>query len=137
MKGLLQRVRGARVEVAGEIVGAVDQGLLVLVAVEPDDTRASADKLLHKLLNYRVFSDAEGKMNCPWRMWAAGCCWSLSSPWLPTPRAGCAQAFSTAASGLGRGIVRLSFAAAKQCMALWHQVDSARICRCTWSMMAR
>ena len=38
MKGLLQRVRGARVEVAGEVVGAVDQGLLVLVAVEPDDT---------------------------------------------------------------------------------------------------
>jgi D-tyrosyl-tRNA(Tyr) deacylase len=63
MKGLLQRVRGARVEVAGEIVGAVDQGLLVLVAVEPEDTRANADKLLHKLLNYRVFSDAEGKMN--------------------------------------------------------------------------
>ncbi|MCX7079747.1 MAG: D-aminoacyl-tRNA deacylase [Pseudomonas sp.] len=63
MKGLLQRVRGARVEVAGEIVGAVDQGLLVLVAVEPEDTRANADKLLNKLLNYRVFSDAEGKMN--------------------------------------------------------------------------
>ncbi|MFJ4250837.1 D-tyrosyl-tRNA(Tyr) deacylase [Pseudomonas helmanticensis] len=63
MKGLLQRVRGARVEVAGEVVGAVDHGLLVLVAVEPDDTRVSADKLLHKLLNYRVFSDAEGKMN--------------------------------------------------------------------------
>ena len=52
MKGLLQRVRGARVEVAGEVVGAVDQGLLVLVAVEPEDTRASADKLLNKLLNY-------------------------------------------------------------------------------------
>ena len=57
MKGLLQRVRGARVEVEGEVVGAVDQGLLVLVAVEPEDTRASADKLLQKLLNYRVFSD--------------------------------------------------------------------------------
>ncbi|MCG6573769.1 D-tyrosyl-tRNA(Tyr) deacylase [Pseudomonas sp. AF32] len=63
MKGLLQRVRGARVEVGAEVVGAVDQGLLVLVAVEPEDTRASVDKLLHKLLNYRVFSDAEGKMN--------------------------------------------------------------------------
>jgi D-tyrosyl-tRNA(Tyr) deacylase len=63
MKGLLQRVRGARVEVAGETVGAIDQGLLVLVEVEPQDTRASADKLLHKLLNYRVFSDADGKMN--------------------------------------------------------------------------
>lgn len=63
MKGLLQRVRSARVEVAGEVVGAVDQGLLVLVGIEPQDTQASADKLLHKLLNYRVFSDDEGKMN--------------------------------------------------------------------------
>lgn len=63
MKGLIQRVRGARVEVAGEIVGAIDQGLLALVAVEPDDTPEHADKLLHKLLNYRVFSDEQGKMN--------------------------------------------------------------------------
>jgi D-tyrosyl-tRNA(Tyr) deacylase len=63
MKGLLQRVRGARVEVDGQIVGAIDQGLMVLVGVEPQDTQASADKLLHKLLNYRVFSDADGKMN--------------------------------------------------------------------------
>ena len=60
MKGLLQRVSGARVEVAGEVVGSIDQGLLVLVAVEPGDTQANADKLLHKLLNYRVFSDADG-----------------------------------------------------------------------------
>lgn len=63
MKGLLQRVRGARVEVAGQVVGAIDQGLLVLVAVEPEDSREHADKLLHKLLNYRVFSDEQGKMN--------------------------------------------------------------------------
>ena len=63
MKGLLQRVSRARVEVAGEIVGSIDQGLMVLVAVEPGDTEASAAKLLHKLLNYRVFSDPEGKMN--------------------------------------------------------------------------
>jgi D-tyrosyl-tRNA(Tyr) deacylase len=60
---LLQRVSKARVEVAGEIVGAIDQGLLVLVGVEPQDTRASVDKLLLKLLNYRVFSDSDGKMN--------------------------------------------------------------------------
>ncbi|CEA05053.1 D-tyrosyl-tRNA(Tyr) deacylase [Pseudomonas saudimassiliensis] len=64
MKGLLQRVSQARVEVAGEVVGAIDQGLLVLVGIEPQDDRASADRLLHKLLNYRVFSDAEGRMNC-------------------------------------------------------------------------
>ncbi|UVK82746.1 D-tyrosyl-tRNA(Tyr) deacylase [Pseudomonas sichuanensis] len=63
MKALIQRVRGARVEVAGEIVGAIDQGLLALVAVEPGDSPEHADKLLHKLLNYRVFSDEQGKMN--------------------------------------------------------------------------
>lgn len=63
MKGLLQRVRNARVEVVGEIVGAIDQGLLVLIGVEPQDTQSSADTLLRKLMNYRVFSDADGKMN--------------------------------------------------------------------------
>jgi D-tyrosyl-tRNA(Tyr) deacylase len=64
MKGLIQRVRQARVEVAGEVVGSIDQGLLVLVGVEREDDHARADKLLHKLLNYRVFSDDEqGKMN--------------------------------------------------------------------------
>ncbi|MBV2204965.1 MAG: D-aminoacyl-tRNA deacylase, partial [Pseudomonas sp.] len=63
MKALLQRVRHARVEVAGEVVGAIDQGLLVLIGVEREDDQARADKLLHKLLNYRVFADAEGRMN--------------------------------------------------------------------------
>ncbi|HUE91933.1 D-aminoacyl-tRNA deacylase [Pseudomonas sp.] len=63
MKALIQRVRGARVEVAGEVVGSIDQGLLALVGVEPQDTPASVEKILHKLLNYRVFSDAAGKMN--------------------------------------------------------------------------
>jgi D-tyrosyl-tRNA(Tyr) deacylase len=63
VKALLQRVCGARVEVDGEAVGAIDQGLLVLVGVEPQDDETRADKLLHKLLNYRVFSDADGKMN--------------------------------------------------------------------------
>lgn len=63
MKALIQRVRGARVEVAGEVVGAIDQGLLALVAVEPQDNPASVTKLLHKLLNYRVFGDDAGKMN--------------------------------------------------------------------------
>ena len=64
MKGLLQRVSQARVEVEGDVVGAIDHGLLVLIGIEPQDDQASADKLLHKLLNYRVFSDAEGRMNC-------------------------------------------------------------------------
>ncbi|WP_349972687.1 D-aminoacyl-tRNA deacylase [Pseudomonas caspiana] len=72
MKGLLQRVSSARVEVEGQIVGSINQGLMVLVGVEPQDTQASADKLLHKLLNYRVFSDADGKMNLSLRDVAGG-----------------------------------------------------------------
>lgn len=92
MKGLLQRVRSARVEVGTEVVGAIEQGILVLVGIEPQDTRASADKLLHKLLNYRVFSDAEGKMNLSLREVGAACCWFPSSHWLRTPKAGCVRA---------------------------------------------
>ena len=63
MISLLQRVRQARVEVAGEVVGAIGAGLLVLVCAERGDTEAEADKLLAKILKLRIFSDAAGKMN--------------------------------------------------------------------------
>ena len=63
MKLLIQRVTGARVEVEGEVVGSIDQGLLALVGIEPQDDQASLARALHKLLNYRVFSDEAGKMN--------------------------------------------------------------------------
>jgi D-tyrosyl-tRNA(Tyr) deacylase len=60
---LIQRVSQARVEIDGRVVGAIDQGLLVLVCAEPADTEAIADKLVAKLLKLRVFSDEAGKMN--------------------------------------------------------------------------
>ena len=63
MKALIQRVKHAKVEVESEITGAIDQGLLVLLGVEKNDTQALADKLLKKLLAYRIFSDEAGKMN--------------------------------------------------------------------------
>ena len=63
MIGLLQRVSAAHIAVAGEIVGEIDAGLLVLIGVERGDSEAQADRLLERLLNYRVFADAEGKMN--------------------------------------------------------------------------
>jgi len=63
MIGLLQRVTGASVTVADEEVGAIGPGLLVFVGVEPDDTRAQADRLLDRLLGYRVFADPDGRMN--------------------------------------------------------------------------
>lgn len=63
MIGLLQRVSSARVEVADKNVGAIGRGLLVYVGVERDDNESRADRLLERLLGYRVFPDTEGKMN--------------------------------------------------------------------------
>ncbi len=63
MISLLQRVSQARVEIAGETVGQIGAGLLVLVCAEPSDTDAVGEKLLNKLLKLRIFSDADGKMN--------------------------------------------------------------------------
>ena len=63
MIGLLQRVTQAEVRVAGEAVGAIGRGLLVLVGVQRGDAEAQADRLLERLLGYRVFPDAEDRMN--------------------------------------------------------------------------
>lgn len=63
MKALIQRVKRASVEVDNTLVGAIDGGILVLLGVEREDSEADADKLLKKLLGYRIFADAEGKMN--------------------------------------------------------------------------
>lgn len=63
MIGLLQRVSEASVSVAGETVGAIGPGLLVLVGVERNDAESQAERLLERLLGYRVFADAEGRMN--------------------------------------------------------------------------
>ena len=63
MISVLQRVREARVEVAGTVVGAIGPGLLVLVCAEHGDSEAQAQRLLAKVLKLRIFSDAQGKMN--------------------------------------------------------------------------
>ncbi len=63
MQAVIQRVREARVVVADAVVGAIGQGLLVLLCAEQGDTDALADKLLAKILKLRIFSDEAGKMN--------------------------------------------------------------------------
>jgi D-tyrosyl-tRNA(Tyr) deacylase len=63
MIGLLQRVSHAEVTVAGECVAAIARGLLVLIGVEQKDTEAEADRLVERLLGYRVFADSDGRMN--------------------------------------------------------------------------
>jgi D-tyrosyl-tRNA(Tyr) deacylase len=61
--GLLQRVTQARVEVDRIPVGAIGRGLLVFIAVEPDDSKAEARRLIDRLAAYRVFGDADDRMN--------------------------------------------------------------------------
>ncbi|MDT0634763.1 D-aminoacyl-tRNA deacylase [Spectribacter hydrogenoxidans] len=63
MIGLLQRVTRAGVDIEGETVARIETGLLVLVAVNPEDTPAAAQRLAERLLTYRVFPDPNGRMN--------------------------------------------------------------------------
>ena len=63
MIGLIQRVTSAEVRVDREVVGAISGGVLALVAVRREDTEAAAERLLERLLSYRIFPDREGRMN--------------------------------------------------------------------------
>lgn len=63
MIGLIQRVSSASVVVADQVVGAIGRGVLVLVAVEPDDTQMQIARMAERLLGYRIFPDAAGRMN--------------------------------------------------------------------------
>lgn len=64
MKALIQRVSAARVDVAGETIGEIGKGLLVLLGLDKGDDEELATRMLDKLLAYRVFADEEGRMNC-------------------------------------------------------------------------
>ncbi|MDD9981646.1 MAG: D-aminoacyl-tRNA deacylase [Gammaproteobacteria bacterium] len=63
MIGLLQRVSSAKVEIGPETVGAIGRGLMVLIGVERGDTEREGARLVERLIGYRVFADADGKMN--------------------------------------------------------------------------
>ncbi|RYY73630.1 MAG: D-tyrosyl-tRNA(Tyr) deacylase [Gammaproteobacteria bacterium] len=63
MLGLLQRVKNAAVNVEGKCVGKIDQGILLLLGIEKADTEVTADKLIDKILAYRMFADENNKMN--------------------------------------------------------------------------
>ncbi|STD24246.1 D-tyrosyl-tRNA(Tyr) deacylase [Enterobacter asburiae] len=63
MIALIQRVTRASVTVEGEVTGEIGPGLLVLLGVEKDDDEQKANRLCERVLGYRIFSDAEGKMN--------------------------------------------------------------------------
>lgn len=63
MIGLIQRVTRADVRINGEVVGAIERGILALIGVRKGDDTVAADRLLERLLTYRIFPDAQGRMN--------------------------------------------------------------------------
>jgi len=63
MLGLIQRVSSASVSIDNQIHGCINQGVLLLLGIEKNDSYTQADQLLQKILNYRIFSDEQGKMN--------------------------------------------------------------------------
>ncbi len=98
MIGLLQRVSAADVTVDGASVGTIGCGLLVLLGVEADDTPAMADRLLERLLNYRVFADGAGKMNLSLRDVGGGLLLVPQFTLAADTRKGLRPGFSTAAA---------------------------------------
>lgn len=124
MIGLLQRVSRASVSVQGEVIGEIGPGLLVLVGVEKDDTEASADRLLQRLLGYRVFADAEDKMNLSLHDTGGGLLLVSQFTLAADTRKGARPSFSSAAPpDLGR---RLFHYLLDRARSQHHQVASGR-----------
>lgn len=124
MKGLIQRVSEARVTVDGDVVGAIGPGLLLLLGVEKDDDTARADRLLQKVLNYRVFADAAGKMNCSLRDIGGGLLVVSQFTLVADTRKGLRPSFSSgAAPAEGE---RLYDYFVQQARASWHTVATGR-----------
>ena len=63
MKVLMQRVSEAHVDVSGRTVGAIDNGLLLFIGIEKHDDTALVDRMVERIIGYRVFADERGKMN--------------------------------------------------------------------------
>ncbi|MCC2656810.1 MAG: D-tyrosyl-tRNA(Tyr) deacylase [Panacagrimonas sp.] len=97
MIGLLQRVTHARVEVDGQCIGRIEAGLLVLVGVQAEDDESRAARLLERLLGYRVFPDAEGRMNRSLRDTGGGLLLVPQFTLAADTRKGARAGFSTAA----------------------------------------
>lgn len=97
MRVLIQRVKHANVAVAGDTLGSIEQGLLLFVAVQNHDSWATLQKMADKVLAYRVFADAEGKMNLSVRDIKGGVLAISQFTLAADTRKGLRPSFSTAA----------------------------------------
>jgi D-tyrosyl-tRNA(Tyr) deacylase len=98
MIALIQRVSEARVDVENEVVGRIGPGLLALVGVQPGDGEAQTQRLLERVLGYRVFSDADGKMNLSLAQTGGGLLLVSQFTLAADTRSGMRPGFSTAAA---------------------------------------
>lgn len=98
MKALLQRVSSASVTVNGDVVGAIGAGLLVLLGIDRGDDEGIADRLMDKVLDFRVFPDPQGKMNCSVRDIQGGVLLVSQFTLSADTRKGLRPSFSAAAS---------------------------------------
>lgn len=115
MIALIQRVSAARVDVAGVTVGAIGRGLLALLGVEAGDTATEAERLLQRVLDYRVFADAAGRMNLSLRDTGGGLLLVPQFTLAADTRKGLRPGFSTAAPPeLGRALFEHVVAQARQ-----------------------
>lgn len=115
MIALLQRVTEASVRVDGVVTGDIGPGLLVLLCAEPDDTPAGAERLVERMLNYRIFGDDAGKMNRSLRDVAGGLLLVPQFTLAADTRKGNRPSFSGAAAPeLGRALFDHALAYAKR-----------------------
>lgn len=115
MIGLLQRVSQASVRVDGDVVGEIARGLLVLLAVEPGDGPAEAERLLERLVGYRVFPDSAGRMNLSLQDTEGGLLLVPQFTLAADTRKGMRPSFTTAASPeQGRQLFEYTVQSARQ-----------------------
>lgn len=114
MRALIQRVSQAEVKVSGKTVGAIEGGLLVLLGVEKTDTPELAEKLLEKVLKYRIFGDSDDKMNLSLRDTAGGLLVVSQFTLVADTRKGLRPSFSSGATpALGEELYDLFVAKAR------------------------
>ena len=138
MISLLQRVSEARVDIAGETVGRIGPGLLVLVCAEPEDTEAVGQKLLAKILKLRIFSDELGKMNRSLQDVAGGLLIVSQFTLAADIKSGNRPGFTGAAPpALGEAFTTALWRSPANNTPWCRPAASAPTCRCTWSMTGR
>jgi D-tyrosyl-tRNA(Tyr) deacylase len=98
MIGLIQRVTRAEVSSGSQVLGTIGPGLLALIGVQPDDARREADRLLERLLGYRIFADQQGRMNLSLRETRGGLLLVPQFTLAADTRRGNRPGFSTAAA---------------------------------------